>query len=132
MREIKFRVWSPLNKKMYKLGKIEFEYGLTTLFPECWQAYTNSALEPEAILLQYTGLTDKNGKEIYEGDLLRCFGQIPCKKERNDHIGKISYFIHGFQIFLWDGKDWCAPKRISYCADQLEVIGNIYENPELL
>ena len=118
-REIKFRVW------ITKCKQMSLPYSI-------YRTNYNGCDPEDYILMQYTGLKDKNGKEIYEGDLLRCFGQIPCKKERNDHIGKISYFIHGFQIFLWDGKDWCAPKRISYCADQLEVIGNIYENPELL
>ena len=148
MREIKFRVWSPLNKKMYKLGKIEFEYGLTTLFPECWQAYTNSALEPEAILLQYTGLTDKNGKEIYEGDivLVRNWSRkYTCSKcghsENTDTTAIVSwqneyttgeYDDHYHSVARFSLKYNTSSEYALEDDDGLEVIGNIHENPELL
>lgn len=72
-------------------------------------------LGADAVLMQYTGLEDKNGKEIYEGDILYVpgFGNHELKYE--------------------DGLYVCEVRGVNQAmAEQCEVIGNIYENPELL
>lgn len=68
---------------------------------------------------QFTGLTDKNCKEIYEEDILRCNFQ-------ENEIGVIKWYEHGFWI---KQKSGCmsVPSQ-----ENREVVGNIYENPELL
>jgi uncharacterized phage protein (TIGR01671 family) len=78
-------------------------------------------------LMQFTGLLDKNGKEIYEGDIIR----------EDEFIGDVR-FLHG-SFLIWYGNvpnDWCHEYIPCYVeTDQLkdgEVIGNIYSNPELL
>ena len=71
---------------------------------------------------QFTGLTDKNGKKIFEGDIVESF----------------DIFNHwdGYGIVNWNEtfNSWCMGERLMYC-DRIatyEVIGNIYDNPELL
>jgi uncharacterized phage protein (TIGR01671 family) len=69
------------------------------------------------VLMQYTGLKDKNGVEIYEGDIVR-FLDI----DGVDSVTEVEFREGGFYPFAPDFIHWC----------NVEVIGNIYENPELL
>lgn len=68
-------------------------------------------------LMQFTGLLDKNGKEIYEGDLTSCLGNKP--KEVIFHKGCFCHKVGEKDYHIFGEKDW-------------EIIGNIYENPELI
>ena len=89
-------------------------------------------------IMQYTGLKDKNGKEIYEGDIIEykydsgstfigelVFGDY-LKQTSDMNCRIIGFYLRGIDI---DGQDWYTdfPK-----VNHIEVIGNIYENPELL
>jgi uncharacterized phage protein (TIGR01671 family) len=135
MREIKFRAWSYIHKKMCT-GGIELnstdDKGVVSvsLLNENYQMEThflrNSVdFELEAVLMQYTGLKDKNGVEIYEGDLLNPRGFTPkCKVE----------FVNG--AFVVSTPGFAGRPDLGDIINDLgfhyEVIGNIYENPELL
>ena len=102
MREIKFRAWD--GEQMISPDYIDRE-GVAH-----WQA--NSIPTVSKILLQFTGLLDKNGVEIYEGDV------VEWGTERD------------FQMtvqFLIEEQRW-----VPYITESSVVIGNIYENPELL
>ena len=66
-------------------------------------------------LMQFTGLLDKNGKDIYEGDILSFNSRPP--------VGSVSFH---------SGSYWVADAVLGRASVQGEVIGNIYENPELL
>ncbi len=79
----------------------------------------------EKTIGQYTGLKDKNGKEIYEGDIVKVF------TNKEWRIGKIIYEHSEFTIDVTNNKD-LKYGRTSIIENLTEVIGNIYDNPELL
>ena len=115
-REIKFRAWDKVLNRWCKGGL-------------CIRVDGDACDSDRYELMQYTGLKDKNGVEIYEADILRVAnGSI------NGQIGFRTYAVEhkpkGFNLpyFCWnnDGSDDSGWSH--YC----EVIGNVYENPELL
>ncbi|TAN69171.1 DNA-packaging protein [Paraclostridium sordellii 8483] len=119
MRDIKFRIWDNEEKTMienkdtYSLdfrGNVYFSSVMVDDYILGDEGY---------ILMQYTGLKDKNGKEIYEGDILLC-----CELEINGTV----FFNEGCFRAQWEN---CIEDLYENC-DVYEVIGNIYENPELL
>ena len=75
---------------------------------------------------------DKNGKEIYEGDVVKKFGTSKI----DEALGRVDYDSEGmrFYIELIRGYQWAFyyPDGCAFSPDELEVIGNIYENPELV
>ena len=123
MREIKFRSWD--KREMLEVKSIHL--GTQKIIVGC--KYGNMSIPFENVeLMQYTGLKDKNGKEIYEGDILRT--EIEDNQYRNYHVKfdekELSYELYGNDDL---------PYRIccTSCNQELfEVIGNIYENPELI
>ena len=152
MRKIKFRAWDKDEKQMYDVAMIDLLNKEVVLeipeVPEMARVHFN-----DVILLQYTGLQDKNGKEIYEGDIVKVF---PLE---NEERGKIEVGVilwndgkegrlnpNGFYVYLlrsaWylkeTNNDYTNPESygkiipIPCCNKFIEIIGNIYENPELL
>jgi uncharacterized phage protein (TIGR01671 family) len=123
-REIKFRAWHKDLKKMFKIGQITLEKGTWNFEPNDRDFIGMSIpFQPSFVLMQYTGLHDKNGKEIYEGDIVKI-------KYRDEDIGKVIYEHNGFSIDVTNmNKNY---GRVSFVNNFMEVIGNIYDNPELL
>jgi len=124
MREIKFRAWDTENKKMYTVDELHNLWEIGTPV-----AVYQHSIKPDVLLridnnplMQYTGLKDKNGKEIYEGDIVK---ETYNKKElRISEVG----FKNGSFVLL-------TPNQfieIGNLKNDIEVIGNIYENPDLL
>ena len=111
MREIKFRAWDKENKEMVEVELL----GKRVLLVKDgeWENIENFEV------MQYTGLKDKNGKEIYEGDIVNCF--------RHEGFEFVTTRLgsHGIETQLG-----FYPFIEVY--GYAEVIGNIYENPELL
>ena len=133
MREIKFRVWD--GKKMWT-----FDYKNCPKLVFChsgWFSYdhdmnyvgsreTKTNGESD-ILIQYTGLKDKNGKEIYEGDIIKVFAN---GTQENYHDA-----IQVIYSDRWAEFKCVAAQSLSHYIQlyyEFEVIGNIHENPELL
>lgn len=122
MREIKYRMWNKKEKKMYDVGVLDFDD--KKAYMKGYLNYTKSSYLYEDIeLMQFTGLHDKNGKEIYEGDIT---------DDGYNNIGVVKYGKYNCSccdgVYGWyiDGGDI----RSAECF--LEVIGNIYENADLL
>ena len=133
MREIKFRAWDKDNEKMvYIPGVKRTEDWLS---PEINELIKHCQEEENYILMQYTGLKDKNGKEIYEGDILD-FQNANMKKPTllgyvKYHVERACYTVGVY--FDAYGLPLCDECDNGICdAKNLKVIGNIYENPELL
>lgn len=117
MREIKFRAWDKdLNKMDYKIE-----------ICIAGKAYLNSYLNSIDNLMQYTGLKDKNGKEIYEGDIVE--GKPP---EFVNYVkGEVKYGGLAFS-FVGENLFYTVTNQSVKQLNEIEIIGNIYQNPELL
>lgn len=110
-REIKFRAWDKEKKSMFQI------FDSTTLenwFLPSW----NDKYE----VMQYTGLHDKNGKEIYEGDVVK------CKNYHGVVYGIINYNNSYFYLACSSGY---SDEYLFNCSD-IKIISNIHESPELL
>ena len=138
-RVIKFRAWDKKSNKMLQNNTkfVIWEDGSWT----CKDGFTNDTLlinEDFAVLMQYTGLKDKNGVEIYEGDVVHISSTNSCPSI--DSSPKVIEWWNG--MFCFDGGRggddkitfgwWVRSNDYSISLKQIEVIGNIYENPELL
>lgn len=127
MREIKFRVWTGLgmeyNVMAGWLGAF-YVQGIDPKDSACMSPY-NTIYSKSVPVMQFTGLLDKNGKEIYEGDILYL-----DKWHENVQVA----FIKGvFCLNLLDGNPPADIHYIRYDGiPQATVVGNSYENPELL
>ena len=120
MREIKFRAWHKADEKMYEVyGFAQNKWFLKgKQFP-----MPNGAV----VIMQYTGLKDKDGKEIYEGDLLTDYGEAPPLYVEYSEKHGAYCFVDKFDS---SGTVYYTPLMIYY--EQMEVIGNIFEHPHLI
>ena len=123
MREIKYRMWNKKENKMYKVGQINFDN--KRIFMENYNMYICSSYSFEDIeIMQFTGLHDKNGKKIYESDVIEVTRQ--CIWEKG-----IVVFIDGC-FFIKVNETLLALYESEPNNYELKVIGNIYENLDLL
>jgi uncharacterized phage protein (TIGR01671 family) len=120
VREIKFRVYDKKLRVMYTPEMHAIHNNLWSLD----RAHGGVVTYSKGILMQYTGLKDKDGKEIYEGDILKVW------YDSVNEIGEDSIDVANFTVeWLYEDlgilENDCNEGRV-------EIIGNIYENPELL
>lgn len=131
-REIKFRAYSSHNRKMYPVSNIEWDADGCMWVTADDGKNGIELIDDEAHLMQFTGLKDKNGREIYEGDVVKYTAW---------HDGKPAGAIQGGVVY--DGDLGMASFNIRLDHDGeidravlpaigVEVIGNVHENPELL
>lgn len=130
-REVKFRAWTGTTMEYNVIaGKFGVFYvnpgtkgdGLNEEDTACLTPF-NTIYSPNTPLMQFTGLKDKNGKEIYEGDIL-------LHKALDIRNVPVIWWGSGWYVGYDDGK-YHNVTALDYLGD-CEVIGNIYENPELL
>jgi|SRR6187551_2445373 len=150
MRNIKFRFWFPLSKKMIPEDQsnnyYQYRYFLTLdgdLVEHFLGGVGTSESEhiypkDEYHLMQFTGLLDKNGKEIYEGDIVtyRYLSGFACEDDDYKEQGvlmkpAVVEFNNG-KYFPIEQYDYCDDGFYASRWFDFEVIGNIYQNPELI
>lgn len=145
-REIKFRAWVIEDNKMYDVLSLECGFGRYD-YDETLKDEVRLVVGTEAvgvILMQYTGRKDSEGKEIYEGDIV-----VSQRDHTPNHIkGIVEFGRYSYTEFVGEYGDyndehyfygWHCP-TLTYCRETYNnfingkyvVIGNIYENPELL
>jgi uncharacterized phage protein (TIGR01671 family) len=129
MRDIEFRAWNPYNKKMYYGVERAAHMNCGDWFEDChgfssiidrvevgFDFDTNRPTYKQCEIMQYTGLKDKNGKKIFEGDVLKNIIYDSCNGRLKEEISKVEYEENYF---------------LMPACGEIEIIGNIYENPEL-
>lgn len=118
MRDIKFRGYSGYHKKCYYgyYVKIHNKHYIYNCYGHRFEVDLNS-------IMQFTGLHDQNGKEIYDGDIVKI----------NNDVMLVSWNDR-FSSFCLNKKDWMFSHFFGEAVESgdCEVIGNIYENPELI
>lgn len=133
MREIKFRAWDKKEKKMYYDVQNTYDFMINN--GGCFEESFKDVLEYDNyVVMQYTNCYDINGKEIYEGDIIRLEGVDDREIGSTwEHIGKIVYKRGAFFVCYFDY--YADGDEELICDAQVEfgtVIGNVYENKELL
>jgi uncharacterized phage protein (TIGR01671 family) len=131
-RELRFRTWfqDQMTYLEQSIGKYDYENGIVLSFSDegydefgAHERFDVSQSNPPP-MMQWTGLRDKNGKEIYEGDICKC----------HDHPTGIEDTIG--EVIFDQGRYWIATGSIcsldDYGTAWTEVLGNIYETPELI
>lgn len=131
--KFKFRAWNPKTKKM----------AYWELMDETFEETKHKDISSDSTIMQYTGLKDKNGKLIFEGDIVKNGGY-----KGNGSIGIVEFGAHGadssggeygeVECYGWyirtaDYKENDYPwKNGEFPSENIEIIGNIYKNPELI
>ncbi len=130
MREIKFRAWDKEKSQMCLPPKTIIEIA------DMYDVGKAKIWLKNVILMQFTGLKDSKGKEIYEGDIIRCWILADFDKGY-DFIGVVEWSVESAAWSVKDVKDtkmypryWI--KSLDDWINGVEVIGNRFENPKLL
>ena len=142
MREIKFRAWDESRSIMSSSPKwVEFRVKVDgTLYAKNFKPSYIGKGEQELIIMQYTGLKDKNGKEIYEGDIVRILYTDWMSKHMGTEEQKamsMEEYLNSISFIdevIFEDLSYTLKKGSIHCGRHgfIEVIGNIYENKELL
>ena len=118
----KFRAWLKNNKEMIDADEIHWDRGQLDFIGD---AITFMRKADEIELMQSTGLQDKNGQEVFVGDIIRCTRGCPHEVYLEKEYG--GTYIGGMPAIYLKG----IREGYAWTGDE-EIIGNVYQNPELL
>ncbi len=134
-REIKFRAWDKDEKKMLEVGMLGINFARSHRSEMQDGSWSVGTMDSGLVLMQYTGLKDKNGKEIYEGDILAYWDNsldswdtYRCDDYDQRTPPVILECVYEGLAFVFKSKE----DSRSFVDEWCEVIGNQHENPELL
>jgi uncharacterized phage protein (TIGR01671 family) len=131
MKEVKFRAWAYTKF----LETPDFDVVPQMIYmesPSLFRFFDSLSHRENIELMQFTGLKDKNGKEIYESDIVRFKHNAISVIGGQTEVGEVKYYASELCFGFKTGKenyDWWSMNSDKF---DLEVIGNIYESPELL
>jgi uncharacterized phage protein (TIGR01671 family) len=146
MKEIEFRAWDD-GKKEWLLGYELKNLGGFSLFGECvllgeWSQVLDQFVferhghkQDDLIVMQFTGLNDKNGKQIYEGDIVKVATRSEINGLLYSDLGSVIFSenVGSFGVEIPNGENGSVTWSMQhFVLNEFEVVGNIYENPELL
>lgn len=136
MNSLEFRAWDGRKQRMLEVTSLDWFNGRVVKMNKLWDVK-----QDEVTLLQWTGLKDKNGVKIFDKDIVRChkfteemganMGVVEGEKE---FVARVEFSVYGGTqvvlpndnfMFVWEYDE-------GWHEESLEVIGNIYENPELI
>ncbi|EAC5039201.1 hypothetical protein J3W96_002929 [Listeria monocytogenes] len=132
MRDIEYRAFVKETKKMLPVTDLCFNETESVGVSGCGNAKCTLCVDwynfDDVVLMQYTGLKDKNGKKIFEGDIVI---------NSNGQIGYIAFLVQeaGFVVVLKNSDYRLGHRNTNECYERAthhKIIGNIHENPELL
>lgn len=120
MKQVKFRSWSNTYQKMLYVTSLDLENDMLRGKDADGKPFTQPKPLKKGVLMQFTGLKDRHGKEIYEHDFVTYDGGEP-------------------QLVIWDADNTefnCGSNTdkplVKTCCELLEVVGNLHETPNLL
>lgn len=125
MREILFRgKWG----RTWIYGDLQHSSTKETMYIDNYTSFPFQVI-PETIG-QFTGLTDKNGNKIFEGDIVQCVEAFALDKIKKGECYVVDWFDEGAMFEITKGLD---SEDFNHCTElQFKIIGNIHDNPELL
>lgn len=119
----RFRAWLPDVEKLLRVKALVYEEEKTRCV--CGYAYDFYIEDENAIIMQATGLFDKNGQEVFVGDIIKCTRGCPHEVYLEKEYG--GTYVGGMPAIYLKG----IREGYAWTGDE-EIIGNVYQNPELL
>jgi uncharacterized phage protein (TIGR01671 family) len=120
MRIFKFRAWDEKKGRYYLPDDEDGDGNKDEWYGDDWQVFCGALNGLKDSLEQFTGLLDRNGREIYEGDIVQCYSHPSCELVQKKVVD-----FYEFRETIWS-------KEYHDGRTRVEVIGNIHQNPELL